>query len=200
MCPGHNTYLVSEKISPRFWHSCSKPPVRKSSHAPLSVSPPCGRALLRKAPLSVTGRLRTLCQLLLRLADFCCAHEMRLQKPERCATHSSLFRPQDVVAVRAPAGGAKCQPVGKGQVGGKEKPGKTSPYHKLSAEERTCTCLPGGRWHVASATCRRGEQARQTVPERGAKSREAARNNRKTKAPGFPTWEGRGPGVCAGQA
>ena len=32
---------------------------------------------------------------------------MPLQKSERCATHSSLFRPQDAVAVRAPAGGAK---------------------------------------------------------------------------------------------
>ena len=53
----------------------------------------------------------------------------------------------------SPAGGAKCQPVGKGQVSGKEKPEKTSPYHKLWAEERTCTCLPlRGRWHVASAT------------------------------------------------
>ena len=42
----------------------------------------------------------------------------------------------------SPAGGAKCQPVGKGQVSGKRKPEKTSPYHKLLAEERTCTCLP----------------------------------------------------------
>ena len=62
------------------------------------------------APLSVTGRLRTLCQLLLRLADFCGAHDMRLQKPERCATHSSLPRPQDAVAVRAPAGEPSVSP------------------------------------------------------------------------------------------
>ena len=44
----------------------------------------------------------------------------------------------------SPAGGAKCQPVGKGEVCGKGKPEKTPPYHQLWAGERTCTCLPRG--------------------------------------------------------
>ena len=43
----------------------------------------------------------------------------RLQKPERCATHSSLLRPLDAVAVRAPAGRAKFTPVGRGKPCGK---------------------------------------------------------------------------------
>ena len=44
----------------------------------------------------------------------------------------------------SPAGGAKCQPVVIRVGCGKAKPRKTSPYHKLWAGERTCTCLPQG--------------------------------------------------------
>ena len=38
---------------------------------------------------------------LLRLADFAARRVGRLQKSERCAKHSSLFRPLDAVAVLA---------------------------------------------------------------------------------------------------
>ena len=40
---------------------------------------------------------------------------MPLQKPERCATHSSLFLPLAAVAVRAPKGGAKRTAVKPGK-------------------------------------------------------------------------------------
>ena len=53
--------------------------------------------------------------LLLRLAAFAARHSGRLQKTERCATHSSLFLPLAAVAVRAPTGGGKSTPVGGGQ-------------------------------------------------------------------------------------
>ena len=65
----------------------------------------------------------------------------------------------DGACASSPAGGAKCQPVGKGQVGGKEKPRKTSPYHKLWVEERTCTCLPlRGRWTGYHCKCNRKKE------------------------------------------
>ena len=72
----------------------------------------------------------------------------------------------------SPAGGAKCQPVGKGQVSGKEKPGKTSPYHKLWAGERTCTCLPRGGGGM-SRQRHAGEGSKNTKTMRGPAFRPA---------------------------
>ena len=141
----------------------------------------------RRSPLSLAA-LRASRQPLLRLADFCGAHDMRLQKPERCATHSSLFRPQDAVAVRAPAGGAKCQPVGKGQVGGKGKPRKTSPYHKLLAGERTCTCLPRG-----TAQPRRVLRTKQPRRSRGSGLLFASGFSPRSKNRAPQPWHGRRP-------
>ena len=67
-----------------------------------------------------------------------------MQKPERCATHSFLLRPLDVVAVRAPAGGAKYTRVKQGKLHGKAKMQTSLPYHRLAAAHGRALASPCG--------------------------------------------------------
>ena len=55
-----------------------------------------------KIPICIRSGYVTI-TVLLRLSDFCGAHNMRLQKPERCASDSSLLHPQDALRCRCPS-------------------------------------------------------------------------------------------------
>ena len=104
------------------------------------------------SPLSLAA-LRASRQVWLPLAIFASPVAAGLQIWTAAPAPPRLFRPQDAPRLRSPAGGAKCQPVVIRVGCGKAKLRKTSPYHKLLAEERTCTCLSlRERWHVAPAT------------------------------------------------
>ena len=99
--------------------------------------------MLQAAPAAPNGvKSRPAAVPWLRCPVFAARAKAACKKQTAAPAPPRLPRPLDAARLRSPAGGAKCQPVVHGQVGGKEKPRKTSPYHKLLAKERTCTCLP----------------------------------------------------------
>ena len=57
---------------------------------------------MTKIPIWIRSENVTIGSILLRLAGFCGAPQGRLQKSERCASNSSLFRPLDALRCRCP--------------------------------------------------------------------------------------------------
>ena len=118
-------------------------PVLVAISFPSFLSFPAGKTFLsfQSGPLSLASLASSSCAWPL----FAARGSARLQKPERCTTHSSLFLPLAAVAVRAPAGGAKCTAVKPGKRSGKAKAQTSLPYHRLTDTHGRALASPCGR-------------------------------------------------------